>query len=61
MVINATVMAAAVLFLHLHDITVQFTNQEYEEVMLHVVNDKPPVEEIKGWLIQHSDNKESSR
>lgn len=48
-----TAMAAAVLFLHLNNIEVQFTNQEYEDIMLHVVNDKPSVKEIRDWLIQH--------
>jgi len=46
-------MAAAVLYLSQNEIEVTFTNQEYEEVMLHVVNDKPSVEEIKEWLIEH--------
>jgi len=48
-----TAMAAAVLYLSQNEIEVTFTNQEYEEVMLHVVNDKPSVEEIKEWLIEH--------
>ncbi|HEU4914706.1 MAG TPA: type II toxin-antitoxin system death-on-curing family toxin [Candidatus Saccharimonadales bacterium] len=50
-----TAMAAAVLYLSMHNIEVQFTNEEYEEIMLHVVNDKPSVEEIKSWLMQHAD------
>jgi len=35
-----TAMAAAVLYLSQNSIEVAFTNQEYEEIMLHVVNDK---------------------
>lgn len=50
-----TAMAAAVLFLMLHNIEIDFTNEEYEAVILHVVNDKPSVQEIKSWLMQHSD------
>jgi death on curing protein len=49
-----TAMAAAVLYLSQNDIEVSFTNQEYEDIMLHVVNDKPPIEEIKVWLINHA-------
>ncbi len=49
-----TAMAAAVLYLSQNGIEVTFTNQEYEDVMLHVVNNKPIVEEIKTWLIQHT-------
>lgn len=49
-----TAMAAAALYLSLHNIEVQFTNEEYEMIMLHVVNDKPDVEEIKTWLMQHA-------
>lgn len=48
-----TAMAAAVLYLHNNNIEVQFTNEEYEEIMLHVVNDKLSVEEIKKWLTSH--------
>lgn len=48
-----TAMAAAVLYLEQNDIKVVFTNQEYEDIMLHVVNDKPPISEIKEWLEQH--------
>ena len=50
-----TAMAAAALYLSFHNIEVQFTNEEYEEIMLHVVNDKPTVAEIKAWLVQHAD------
>lgn len=48
-----TAMAAAVLYLEQNDMKVAFTNQEYEDIMLHVVNDKPPISEIKEWLEQH--------
>lgn len=50
-----TAMAAAVLYLALHNINVDFTNEEYEQMMLHVVNDKPPVMGIRSWLMQHAD------
>lgn len=49
-----TAMAAAVLYLHNNGIEIRFTNEEYEVIMLHIVNDKPPVDEIKIWLINHS-------
>lgn len=48
-----TAMAAAALYLEQNDIKVMFTNQEYEDIMLHVVNDKPPISEIKEWLERH--------
>ena len=48
-----TAMAAAVLYLEQNDIKVAFTNQEYEDIMLHVVNDKPSIEEIQEWLERH--------
>ncbi len=48
-----TAMAAAVLYSSQNDIEVVFTNQEYEDIMLHVVNNKPSVEEIKEWLVRH--------
>lgn len=48
-----TAMAAAVLYLEQNDVKVVFTNQEYEDIMLHVVNDKPSIKEIKGWLERH--------
>ncbi|HSX42639.1 MAG TPA: type II toxin-antitoxin system death-on-curing family toxin [Candidatus Saccharimonadales bacterium] len=48
-----TAMAAAVLYLEQNDIKVVFTNQEYEDIMLHVVNDKPSIAQIKEWLEQH--------
>jgi len=49
-----TAMAAAALFLEQHDIKVAFTNQEYEDIMLHVVNNKPSIAEIKAWLKGHT-------
>jgi death-on-curing protein len=49
-----TAMAAAVLYLALHNIKVDFTNDEYEQMMLHVVNDKPTIVEVKSWLMQHA-------
>jgi death-on-curing protein len=49
-----TAMAAAVLYLEQNDVKVVFTNQEYEDIMLHVVNDKPSIEEIKEWLKRHA-------
>lgn len=52
-----TAMAAAVLYLDQNDIKVAFTNQEYEDIMLHVVNGKPPIEEIKKWLMKHVTNR----
>jgi death-on-curing protein len=48
-----TAMAAAVLYLSQNEVEVTFTNQEYEDIMLHVVNDKPSIEEIKEWLTAH--------
>lgn len=49
-----TAMAAAVLYLEQNNLKVAFTNQEYEDIMLHVVNDKPPISEIKEWLERHT-------
>jgi hypothetical protein len=48
-------MAAAAFYLGLYEIQVIMTNAEYEEFMLHVVNDKPTIVEIKAWLEQHTD------
>lgn len=49
-----TAMAAANLFLYLkEDISVQFSNKEYEDFMIYVVNQKPSVDEISGWLRDH--------
>jgi death-on-curing protein len=50
-----TAMAATALYLFIHDIMLSITNQEYEEFMLQVVNDKPELVEIKSWLSQHSE------
>jgi hypothetical protein len=48
-------MAAANLFLYLQeDINVQFSNQEYEDFMIYVVNSKPAVAEITNWLKIHT-------
>lgn len=48
-------MAAASLFLFLKEnISVQFSNEEYEEFMLYVVGKKPSVDDIADWLKQHS-------
>jgi len=50
-----TAMAAASLFLYLReDINIQFSNQEYEDFMVYVVNSKPPVDEIAEWLKVHT-------
>jgi hypothetical protein len=49
-------MAAAVLYLSNNGFGVKFTNNEYEEIMLCVVNDKLSVKEIERWLSQHSSN-----
>lgn len=50
-----TAMAAAVLYLHNNNVEIRFTNEEYEAIMLHVVNDKPKVGEIVDWLMRHAD------
>lgn len=52
-----TAMAAASLYLSQNDIELSFTNQEYEDIMLHVVNDKPSIDEIKRWLEDHATNR----
>lgn len=49
-----TAMAAASYFLDMHDLDLDITNEEYEDFMLHVVNDKPSVKEISAWLEDHS-------
>lgn len=48
-----TAMAAAVIFLNLNKKEVSFTDQEYENFMLYVVNNKPPVADICQWLEGH--------
>lgn len=55
-----TAMAAASYFLDIHDIDLDITNEEYEDFMLHVVNDKPSVDEISVWLKSHSHVKEDA-
>jgi death-on-curing protein len=50
-----TAMAAASFFLDNSDINLDITNQEYEDFMLHVVNNKPEVNEISSWLRKHSE------
>lgn len=50
-----TAMAATIYYLFLFNINVIITNNEYELFMLHVVNDKPSILEIKSWIMQHSD------
>lgn len=47
-------MAAASYFLDIHDIELAITNKEYENFMLHVVNDKPGVKEVSEWLKNHA-------
>ena len=49
-----TAMAAAIYYLSLFEIHVNITNEEYEIFMLHVVNDKPAIGEIRTWLMQHA-------
>ncbi len=51
-----TAMAAASLFLYAHNIRIKFTDKEYEDFMLKVVNEKPSITKIKNWLEQHSDD-----
>lgn len=48
-----TAMAVAVIYLDLNGIRVDFTNLEYEEFMLYVVNKKPDIKEITEWLKAH--------
>lgn len=48
-----TAMAAAVLYLNYNNIEAQFTNEEYEKIMLQVVNDKLAIKEIREWLSSH--------
>ncbi|MGB4758698.1 MAG: type II toxin-antitoxin system death-on-curing family toxin [Candidatus Saccharimonadales bacterium] len=49
-----TAMAAASFYLYLNGYLLSITNLEYEEFMLHVVNDKPVIAEIHEWLKEHS-------
>jgi death on curing protein len=48
-----TAMAAAIIFLELNGVYVNFTNEEYENFILYVVNQKPGLEEITFWLKSH--------
>jgi len=50
-----TAMAAASYYLDENDVAVDYTNKEYEEFMLLVVNDRPSVTEIAKWLHSHSE------
>lgn len=50
-----TAMAAAIYYLSLFGIDVMITNEEYETFMLHVVKNKPALQEIKRWLTRHVD------
>lgn len=45
-----TAMAAAGYFLFLNGYDVTYTNEDYENYMVYVVNNKPPVSEISDWL-----------
>ncbi|HJP81376.1 MAG TPA: type II toxin-antitoxin system death-on-curing family toxin [Candidatus Saccharimonadales bacterium] len=52
-----TAMAAATLSLFTREkMKLSSTNQEYEDFMLHVVRDKPPMREISDWLERHCSN-----
>ena len=48
-----TAMAAATFYLYTREITVVYTNHEYETFMLTVVNSKPPIDVIADWLKSH--------
>lgn len=48
-------MAASILFLQIHGIIVEFSNEEYEKFMLEVVNKRLSVNAIKQWLMFHGD------
>lgn len=52
-----TAMAAAVLYLQIHNIAIDFSNQEYEDFMLEVVEKKLSIASIKSWLMGHADMK----
>jgi death-on-curing protein len=49
-----TAMAAAIYYLFLNNLLVTITDEEYETVMLNVVNDKPDIAEIASWLKAHA-------
>jgi death-on-curing protein len=48
-----TAMAAASFFLFLNQESLLITDAEYEAFMLHVVEDKPSVQDISSWLKKH--------
>lgn len=48
-----TAMASATFYLALNGVETEFTNEEYETFMVHVVNDKVSVDEISKWLKEH--------
>lgn len=48
-----TAMASAVLFLHLASVDIHFSNQEYEDFMLFVVQKRPDIPRIKEWIVAH--------
>ena len=52
-------MALASFYLDRHGIEVSYSNQEYEDFMLRVVNEKPDNATIASWLQAHSDTLES--
>lgn len=48
-----TAMAVADIYLEFNNCKINFTNEEYEDFMLHVVNVKPPIDTIAQWLKDH--------
>lgn len=48
-----TSLAAAEAYLQSKKLSIDFTNEEYETFMLHVVNDRPSVKKIAAWLEEH--------
>jgi len=49
-----TAMAVAVFFLEQNQINVHFSNEDFEIFILSVVEAKPDISEIAGWLESHS-------
>lgn len=49
-----TAMAATIYYLHILNIEISITNDEYESFMLHIVSQKPSIQEITEWLQDHS-------
>lgn len=47
-------MAAATFYLYLNGYEATFTNKEYEDFMVAVVNAKPSIKIIAEWLQDHS-------